>query len=48
MNILRFNPNIEDKKRRDFLFDGDFIFYSKMQSLKELVEHAKKFIGIYA
>lgn len=44
MNILRFNPKVEDKERRDFLFDGDFIFCSNMQSLKDLVEHAKKFI----
>lgn len=45
MNILRFNPNVEDNVRRNFLFDGDFIFYSNMQSLKDLVEHAKKFIS---
>jgi phytanoyl-CoA dioxygenase PhyH len=44
MNILRFNPAVDDKKRREFLFDGDFLFYSNKQSLKNLVEHAKKFV----
>src|SRR6186997_454927 len=44
MNILRFNPKNEDKEKRDFLFDGDFIICTHMQSLKDLVEHAKTFI----
>lgn len=44
MNIIRFNPNIDDLKRRELLFDGDFIFYSKRKSLENLTAHANSLI----
>ena len=40
MNIIRFNPKIDDDKRRQLLFDGDFILYSKTEALKNLVAFA--------
>ena len=44
MNIIRFNPKIEDSDRRQFLFDGNFIVYSQSQSLKNLISHANSLI----
>ena len=40
MNIIRFNPKIDDDKRRQLLFDGDFILYSQTEALKNLVAFA--------
>ena len=40
MNIIRFNPKIDDERRRQLLFDGDFILYSQTEALKNLVAFA--------
>ena len=44
MNIIRFNPKIDDDKRRQLLFDGDFILYSQSEALKNLVGFATSLI----
>ncbi len=44
MNIIRFNPKISDDNRRQLLFDGDFILYSKTTALENLVAFAATLI----
>ena len=44
MNIIRFNPKINDWERRTLIFNGDFIVYSRSPSLKNLAEHANTLI----
>ncbi len=44
MNIIRFNPKIDDITRRQLLFDGDFIVYAQSQALKNLIDHANALI----
>ena len=44
MNIIRFNPKADDLQRRDLIFDGNFILYSKRKSLENITEYAKSLI----
>ena len=45
MNITRLNPNIDDKKRRELIFDGDFILNSKTKPLQNITNHANELIN---
>lgn len=44
MNIIRFNPTINDDDRRHLLFEGDFLVYGRSPALIKLVEYANSLI----
>ena len=44
MNIIRFNPTINDEDRRHLLFEGDFLVYGRSPALIKLVEHANSLV----
>ena len=44
MNIIRFNPKINDGQRRQLLFEGNFVVYGKSTALTKLVEYANSLV----
>jgi len=44
MNIIRVNPKSDDLQRREFVFDGNFIVYSKSEALENITSHANTLI----
>lgn len=44
MQIVRLNPELDDRERRAALFNGEFLLYSCTQMTAALVSHAKMFI----
>ena len=44
MNIIRFNPKINDGQRRQLLFEGNFVVYGKSTALTKLVEYTNSLV----